>query len=527
MVIASLYPVNIAQYELNSIFDWGFIRALQRDSEETPHDYYVFFPPSYQPPDPGSIGGNVHIKSTMELTNFFHEFQVDVWHDFGYTQVSDLVSLRHLSGQNFSITVKTELPFLANAQLTTYSALSNSDVLICSKPSVHKLIETAHRHVMREHTYPRICTIPHGVMPEQIDSEKKQDARYLLHLPEEATIILCSADFNLNNSVDTIPLIRAFQTIAKDRKDVRLIVTGSDDYDSIDRIESHLKDSELGRQVLFMPDVGESARLMLLSATDIFILPSDSVYTDNGLEMLQAMARGIPVIATDDENGYIDHGRTGFKIEKGCFPLSYQSLTDCFAFMPHYVRSIILSQGVMIDVQQVIKHLVLLIEDVSLRKSIGEAAMQYVSENHRLTKIIAEYEHLWSNLREEGSLMQLQTGVEEKSEEGWLPLLLSSIPQTTDEDTLLHITPDGEAVLETQDVIIYEEIKDVIFLPIILAILDLARSGTSLSKITNSFIESSDPEEAKDVVPNIAYHIMWCIKQGFMHSHKASLTDTL
>ena len=525
MVIASLYPIVETQYESSSIFDWSLIRELQRDFGETPHDYHVFLPHGREAPDPSAIGRNVHIRSTMELTDFFQEFQVDIWHDFGYTQVSDLVFLRHLSGQNFPITVKVELLSLVNDELTTYGALSNSDALICLSSSTHKIIETAHSQAMPGHTYPQIRIIPYGVKPERIDSEKKQDARYLLRLPEEVIIILCSVDSSVSNSTDILPLVRAFQTIAKDKEDLLLIVSGSGEYGSVDRVGKFLEGSALGRQVIFLPNVGESARLLLLASADIFISPSDSVYADNGLQVLEAMARGIPVIATDDENGYIDHGKTGFKVEKGCLPLSYQALRNCFNFTPHDVRSLILSQGVVIDVQQIIKHLFLLIEDVSLRDDIGTAAMQYVCEHHHLTKIVEEYEHLWSNLREESSLMKLQTDVAENqvNRNSWLPLLFSSISQTIDENTPLYITPDGEVVLETQDVVIYEEMNEVIFVPIILEILNLARSVTCLSKITHSLLKLSDPEEAKDLVPNIAYHIIWCIKQGLMTHRKAAL----
>lgn len=529
MVIASLYPVVETQYESSSIFDWNFIRELQRDFGEPPHDYHVFLPHGRQPPDPNAIGRNVHINSIMELTDFFQKFQVDIWHDFGYTQASDLVSLRHLSGQNFPITVKAEFPFLANAQLTTYSALSNSDVVICSRPSIQKLIETAHSHfrqpTMRGRMSPQIRTIPYGVKPEGIDNDKKQDARHLLRLPEEITIILCSVDFNPNNSIDIFPLIRAFQSIAKNNEDLLLIFSGADKYGFLDGVRKFLEGSALSRQILFLPNAGESARFLLLAAADIFISPSDAVYTDNGLQVLEAMARGIPVIATDDdENGYIDHGRTGFKVKKGCMPLSYQALRNCFAFMPHRVQSFIVSQGVVIDVQQIIEFLVLLIEDVSLRKTLGAAAMQYVCEHHNPTKIVEEYEHLWSKLCQESSLIQPRTGVLENqaSDDGWLPLLLSSISQTIGENTPLHITPEGELLLETEDVVIYQEMEEVIFPPIILEILNLARSVTCLSEITHSLIQLSIPEETKDLAPNIAYHIMWCIKQGLMTPHKSS-----
>ena len=532
MIIASLYPAVEAQYESFSTFDWGFIRQLQQDFGGSSHNYHVFLPYGNQPSGPIYKADNVHIKNTTELIDFFQEFQVDIWHDFGYTPAADLVSLRQLSRQNFPITIKAELPFLAYAQLTTYSALSNNDALICSRPSIHKLIETAQSHlkqsVTQQHTYPRICTIPHGVMPVQVDSEKKQDARHLLHLPKEATIILCLVDFNSNSSIDIVPLIRAFQVIAKKKEDVLLILTGSDEMGYVARVGHHfIENASIGRQVVFLPNVDESAKSLLLAATDIFISPSDPINIDNGLQVLEAMARGIPVIATDDEDGYIEHGKTGFKVEKGGFPLSYQALKHCFAFLPHRIQSLALSQGVTIDVQQLIEYLTLLVEDVSLRKTIGTAAIQYVCDHHHPTNIVKEYNNLWSNLREEDSLRQLQTIVTENPvrDNSWIPLLNSSLSQTIDENTPLHITPDGEDVLETKNVIVYDEMKEVILATIILEILKLARSDTCLSKIADSLLGVLNPDEAKELVPNVAYHVIWAIKQGLIVPQKKNRTE--
>ena len=528
MVIASLYPTVESKNESNSIFDWGFIRELQREFGETPHDYHVFLPYGVYPPDPLSIGKNVYIRNTTELTDFFQEVQVDIWHDFGYTDASDLISLRQQSGQNFPITIKAELPFLANAELTTYTPLSNSDVLICSRPSTHKLIETTHSHLRASdtegRTYPQICTIPYGVKPERIDSDKKQDARHLLNLPKEATIIFCSVDFGPNSSIDIFPVMQAFQSIAAEKKDVLLIISSSDEEGYVARASEFLNDSALSRQVLFLPNVDESARLLLLAAADIFISPADSVYADNGHQVLEAMARGLPVITTDDEeHGYIDHSKTGFKVKKECLPLSYESLRKCLPFTTHRAQSLMLSQGVVIDVQQIIEYLTLLVESVPLRERIGAAALQYVSEHHDLTKIMSDYEHLWSNVRRGDALTRLETSEAENqsTDSSWLSVLLSSVPQTIDENTPLYITHDGEALLETQDIMVYEEINELIFVPVILEILKSAQSGTCLSKVADSVLGELNPDKAKEFVPNVAYHIMWCMKQGWIYSQIA------
>ena len=525
MVIASLYPIVESKYESTSIFDWNFIRELQRDFGDPCHEYHVFLPFGCQPPDPLSIGKNVHIKNTAELTDFFQEVQVDIWHDFGYTEASDLALLRQRSGQNFPITLKAELPFLAKAKLTTYNALSDSDVLICSRPAIHKLIETAQHRFTKPATLPQICTIPHGVKPEHIDTDKKQDARYLLNLPEDAIIILCSVDFNPDSSIDIFPLMRAFQSIAAQKKEALLIISGTHEEGYVAGASGFLEDSTLSRQVLFLPNVDESARLLLLAAADIFISPADPVYADNGYQVLEAMARGLAVIAMDEEeNGYIDHGKTGFKVKKECLPLSYQALRKSLDFMPPRVQSLTVSQGIVIDVQQIIEHLILLVENASLRERIGAAAQQYVSEHHDLTKRVSDYEHLWSNLREESALRRLETGIAEDqiSDDSWLPLLLSSVSQTIDESTPLHITDNGEALLETQDIMVYEEINELIFAPIVLEILKAAQSGTSLPKVAEVLLEALNPEAARAFVPNIAYHIMWCMKQGWIYPQKSA-----
>ena len=522
MVIASLYPPVEVHDTSIPIFDWDFIRALQYSAKENPHDYYVFLPQFFSPPDLISPGLNVHVKSTMELGEFFQESQVDVWHDFGHTPASHLVSLRCMSGQNFPITVKVSRAFLSKAQLTTYHALFRNDALICSNASIHKLVEAAHNQYRQSKTPEsmgaRVYTIPYGIASEQVNDDKKRDARYLLHLPEAMTIILCGGAFSPNNSMDLFPLIRAFETISKRYEDVLLIVSGSDEYGYADKVSSFIEDSALQQRILLMPNIGESARRLLLTATDIFISSTDTVSRDNQFQVLEAMARGVPVIATEDEkHGYIKHGKTGFKIERECLPVSYSTLSSYFPFIPNYVQSLIASQGIVVNFQQMIEHLTLLIEDVSLRKTLGEAGRQYVYQYHRPEKIAKKHENLWHDLCEKVSHAQTKTPtVENQVNGGWLPLLLSSIPQTIDERTPLQVTAYGEKLLETQNLIIYEEMSEVLFPTVILEILNLSRVVTCLSDITHSLLQRSDAEETKDLVPNIAYHIMWCIKQGLI-----------
>ncbi|MCY3721211.1 MAG: glycosyltransferase family 4 protein [Candidatus Poribacteria bacterium] len=521
MVIASLYPLVEGGDESICLFDWEFIRALQRGTGGDTHDIYVFSSQGCHPPYPLSVERNVHIKNTMELSDFFQESQVNVWHDFGYTPAFHLADLRHLSGQNFPITMKVEPSFLAKVPLTVYSGLSDNDAIICSRASIQELVEAAHGQytsLTTPQSQAQVYTIPHGYAASRINGCNKRDARYLLHLPEGMTLILCSGDFSPDNSMDLLPLIRAFQTITESHENVLLIISGPDEYGYADRISEYLKGSPLQRRILLQPNISESARLLLLAASDIFISPSDTVYRDNQPQVLEAMARGIPVIAPDDgEPHYIHHGRTGFRLNRECLPYSYNALSGYFPFIPHHVQSLIVSQGIAVNVQQMVEYLTLLVEDASLRETLGTAAAQYVSDHHSLETIVAKYENLWRDLSaREASVPSQKPVVENQGGGSWLPLLLSQMFQTIDERTPIQITSDGETLLETQNLVIYKEMSEVLFPSVILEILNLSRTVTSLSDITHSLLHLSDTEDVKNLVPNIAYHTMWCIKQGLI-----------
>ena len=52
----------------------------------------------------------------MELAEFFQENSVNVWHDFGYSDVSHLTHIRGLSGQIFPITVQGTCDFFLLVQ---------------------------------------------------------------------------------------------------------------------------------------------------------------------------------------------------------------------------------------------------------------------------------------------------------------------------------------------------------------------------------------------------------------------------
>ena len=530
MKIASLYPSIRSKEVLYPVFDWDFVRALLHHSEEI-SDFHVFLPLDCYPPIRFPEVSNVFVHSVMELAEFFQENSIDVWHDFGYTDVSYLTHLRRLNCQNFPITMAVHPWHLALDPIETFGDLTEYDALICSKPSMRKIVRSDHQksdqHSPVSGLVPEVFTIPLGVDTTKANIVDKQDARDLLDLPEPAIIVLCLTDFSVYEGGDLFPLLRAFQTVAQKHEDIRLIVSGPDVYAYANNIQKFIDDSQMSRYILLKPNATISAQSLLLSAADIFISPSDTIHRDNQMLVLKAMGNGLPVIATDgDEKGLIAHGKNGLKLRRIYKPSSYDALNNYLPLVSEYVRPLIISQGTVVDTQQIIEFLTRLIEDMTLRQTLGEAARHYVEANHQWSKITERYVHLWRTLRENVSFKTDHTIPSEVQVSNRQSLLqgtnirempfFSFMAQDIEENTPLQLTSSGETLLETQHFFSYDAMKDIIYPPVVFEILNLTRSVITLSEITYSLLSIADREDTDDLVPNITYHIMWCLKQGFI-----------
>ena len=528
MKIASLYP-SMQSPEISSpVLDWNFIRALLRDSEEI-SDFHVFLPLDCHPPEQFPDVSNVSIHGVMELSEFFQENTVDVWHDFGYTDVSRLTHLRRVSRQDFPITVGVQPWRLALDSSEIFKDLTEYDALICSNPSIRRIVRSAIQQSgqpsLSSGLVPEVFTIPPGVDTTTGHISDKRDARYLLDLPEQGLILLCLTDFSVYDGGDLFPLFHAFQTVAQKHGDVRLIVSGSDEYGYADKLRNFLDDSHLRGQIVLRPNTCESAQSLLLSAADIFISPSDTIHRDNQIQVLKAMVRSLPVIATD-ENGIIAHGKNGLKLKQIYKPSSYDALNNYLPLVSEEVRPFVISQGVVVDTQQIIEFLTLLIENMTLRQTLGEAAGHYVAAKHQWSTIVDRYVRLWYTLRETVSSKPHHTIVSE-NQVSLLPGAntttlpnFSFMAQDVEDNTPLQLTFAGETLLETQHLISYDAMKDIIYHPVVFEILNLTRSGTTMSEIINSLLPLVDRDDTENVVPNIIYHIMWCIKQGFISASR-------
>jgi glycosyltransferase involved in cell wall biosynthesis len=148
----------------------------------------------------------------------------------------------------------------------------------------------------------------------------------------------------------------------------------------------------------------QKSKLEVLSLSDVFISLSDNIQETFGITPLEAMASGIPVIVSD-WNGYKEtvSNEVGFKIPTiipspglgGDIMNSYSTEADSY---DQYLGKV--SSLISVDQRTLNQAVLKLITNVELRTNMGKQARKWVQSRYDWSKIIAQYEELWSSLSE-------------------------------------------------------------------------------------------------------------------------------
>jgi glycosyltransferase involved in cell wall biosynthesis len=146
-------------------------------------------------------------------------------------------------------------------------------------------------------------------------------------------------------------------------------------------------------------------------AADIFVSPSDNIQETFGLAVVEAMASGLPVVASD-WNGYRDlvvDGQTGFLVPTamvlGATAAATARLLTGELSYDHFLAEV--SQATAIDTPAMAAALGRLIGDDSLRAQMGAAGRRRAVQQFSWFGVIKSYERLWSEQEAERSACAL------------------------------------------------------------------------------------------------------------------------
>ncbi|MBF96585.1 MAG: glycosyl transferase-like protein [Pelagibacterales bacterium] len=292
------------------------------------------------------------------------------------------------------------------------------DAVICTSSAVKRHVENiltnelerlTARLGIRKSRLPILPIIPLGVNTDDfIFSEtEKLESRDKLNIKREDIVILYMGRLSFHAKAHPAAMYSALEKAAKDSgKRLTLIECGWF-ANSYTEAAYSAASNELCPAVKIIRLDGRKRenRRLVWAVADIFCSLSDNIQETFGITPVEAMAAGIPVVASD-WNGYKDtirHGKDGFLVKTslpqpglgGDLALRHAMGIDNYDYYCGYN-----CMHTAVDIEETTLFLKRLIENRELRLSMGKIGRERAISTYDWKGIIGQYEELWSELGE-------------------------------------------------------------------------------------------------------------------------------
>lgn len=281
------------------------------------------------------------------------------------------------------------------------------DALICSSTAGRTVIE--HYLALIAETYPRsagrapsirLPLIPCGADLVESDAPRRAAARQALGIGDDDTVFLYLGRMSTTLKCDLIPLVAAFAGMEpRLRARARLLIAGDDTYLGMSpSVLTTAAQFGCGDSVLVRSNPTHAEKLDLFHAADVFVSPTDHTQETFGLTIVEAMAAGLPVIASDwdGQRDLVDHGETGFLV-----PTYWTDLGDSFEIIHLCGTSWdgVLSGATTVDIASLRAYMEALAVSKDRRRTMGAQAQRRFRERFHWPVVVQSYEALWNDLR--------------------------------------------------------------------------------------------------------------------------------
>jgi glycosyltransferase involved in cell wall biosynthesis len=395
------------------VFSYGLLCALLRYCTAE----RIFLPNAVRPPY-GDIRDTQLFKDNLSRITFVSAHNLSELQVAGpltfVSPMPDLLSLSHLR----NISNLTQAPVTgfihsinSSAQLREMvllhlSGLNDFDALVCSSTAGHsalcKFMELASEMLQLQGIHERQNNVATPVIPIGIDTDRFSPPRTLIDgggAPFSKTNFLYIGRISSASKADLIPLLLMFRDSFGCATDAHITIAGDDALQQARGLKECVQFLSLGEMVSIVPDPTQEKKHELLASSDIFLAPSDNIQETFGITLIEAMAAGLPVIASD-WNGYKDiiiNGETGFLVPT-TLPL-YGARFDALRGSGRTAESDMLSATTMVNYGEFASKMKLLSENLQLRLTMGSAARRRARQVYDWKAIVPKYESLWGELR--------------------------------------------------------------------------------------------------------------------------------
>jgi glycosyltransferase involved in cell wall biosynthesis len=258
----------------------------------------------------------------------------------------------------------------------------------------------------------RLEMIPLGVDVDRYhppSPAERSSARRLLGSADDEVVILYVGRLSHHAKAQPFPMFKGIAEAARSTsRRVHLVLAGWAAHPAV-------HEAFVAGARAFAPDVRTSlvdgrdpqVRHSVWHAADLFVSPSDNIQETFGLSVLEAMACGLPVVASDWD-GYRDlvvHGESGFLIPTSMVVGATASTTTRLMVgeltYDHFLAEC--SQATTVDVATMASAAKRLIADPALARRMGEAGRRRARERFAWPQIIRAVEQLWREQEQERS----------------------------------------------------------------------------------------------------------------------------
>lgn len=319
----------------------------------------------------------------------------------------------------YSITAVTHTIFDQFPGLTQFvrEPLMPWDALICTSRSVRTAVEAVFDAEISYARWrygaaaapqlPELPVIPLGVHVEDFARfpARRAEARHELGLAENEVVALYVGRLSLMSKAHPGQMYQGLEATTRNTgQKITLIECGWP------KTDNDAAAFPAGAQIL-APSVRRLqldgndavARSRAWSAADIFISLSDNIQETFGLTPLEAMAAGLPVVASDWD-GYRDtvrHGVDGFLVPTWS-PAVGLGNHLAFAHQGRTITSDTLSWGAAVatsvELDRLVEALTALVSNPDLRRSMGSAGQAHARQTFDWAEVYRSYQALWAEL---------------------------------------------------------------------------------------------------------------------------------
>ncbi len=293
------------------------------------------------------------------------------------------------------------------------------DALICTSQAVLRLVQTVtgtyadylrERHGGSPGVRLRLAMIPLGVDPAKFrppTPEERSTRRQALGIRDDEVVVLFVGRLSHHAKAHPFPLFHGVDRAARQTgRKVHLVMCGWASNAAVQKaFEDGARVFAPGVRVSFVDNLTPDLRHGIWHVADVFASLVDNIQETFGLVIVEAMASGLPVVATD-WNGYRDlvaDGVSGLLVPTWMVRDAGADATSKLIVgelnYDHFLAEY--TQTVGVDLDASAAAFTRLIGDESLRREMGSAGRQRVIERFTWAKVIAAYEDLWRSQEDE------------------------------------------------------------------------------------------------------------------------------